>query len=209
MSTITMPAPAPVGTTTPPPARSWPRPFRWTVAQFHAVNATGVFAGRRPMLIHGVILEQGPMNPPHAIAIEILAELLRTVFGGGWRIRSQLPLVLGLDTDPFPDFALLVGNPRAPTPTHPTTASLVIEVSDTTLAYDMTEKVELYATANIAEYWVLDLNAQQLHIYRDPAPLPNNLGAITYTSHQTFGPNDTVSPLAVPNSVVRVADLLP
>ena len=169
MSAIaTLPAPA---TTTPPPATGWPRPLRWTVDLFHAVNSTGVFKGRRPMLIRGVLLEQGPMNPPHAIAVEILAELLRTVFGSGWRIRSQLPLVLGLDTDPFPDFAILAGTPRSHVPSHPTTAALVVEVSDTTLADDMTEKAELYATANIPEYWVLDLNARCLHVYRAPAPL--------------------------------------
>src|SRR4051794_24056874 len=103
MSAIaTLPAPA---TITPPPATGWPRPLRWTVDLFHAVNSTGAFKGRRPMLIRGVLLERGPMNPPHAIAIEILSELLRTAFGRGWRIRSQLPLALGLETDPFPDFA--------------------------------------------------------------------------------------------------------
>jgi Uma2 family endonuclease len=207
MSAIATP-PAPAATT-PPPATGWPRPFRWTVAQFHAVNSTGLFAGRRPMLIRGVILEQGPMNPPHAIALELLIEVIRAAFGPGWRMRSQLPLVLGSDTDPFPDVAMIAGDLRSAPRTHPTTAAMVVEVSDTTLAYDLSEKAELYATASIQEYWVLDLNARQLHVLRDPAPLPANLGATAYRTHLTLGANSTVSPLAAPTSIVRVVDLLP
>src|SRR5689334_8953572 len=97
---VTPPAPSPVLA---------PRPLRWTVAQFHRVNATGVFEGRRPLLLRGLLLEQGPMNPPHATAIDLTSEALRTVFGTGWRVRVQLPLVLGLDTDPFPDLAVMQG----------------------------------------------------------------------------------------------------
>lgn len=200
---------APSGATTPPPAVLWPRPLRWTVALFHRVNATGAFEGRRPMLIRGVLLEQGPMNPPHATAVDLTVEALRAIFGAGWRVRGQSPLVLGLEIDPFPDVAVIAGGARDFASSHPTTASLVVEVSDTTLTTDMTEKAELYATANIPEYWVLDLNARQLHVYRNPAPLPTNLSATAYQTHNTLGPNDTVSPLAAPNSTIRVADLLP
>jgi Uma2 family endonuclease len=196
-------------TATPPPATGWPRPLRWTVALFHAVNSTGAFAGRRPMLIHGVLLEQGPMNEPHATALEKTTEVIRRTFGTGWRVRGQLPLVLGQDTDPFPDLAILPGDSTNPVRAHPTTATLVIEVSDTSLTIDMTEKAELYATAGIPEYWVLDLSARQLHVFRDPAPLANNLGAVAYSTHLTLGPADAVSPLAAPAGTVRVTDLLP
>lgn len=205
-ATATLPAPA---TTTPPPATGWPRPLCWTVDLFHAVNSTGVFKGRRPMLIHGVLLEQGPMNPPHATALDLTVEALRAVFGTGWRIRVQTPLVLGLALDPFPDVAVVAGNARDFAVAHPATASLVVEISDTTLTTDMTEKAELYATAHIPEYWVLDLNARCLHVYRDPATLPATLGATAYQTHLTLGPTDTVSPLAAPNSTITVSDLLP
>lgn len=202
-------APAPAPSQTPPPAGGWPRPIRWTVPLFHAVNASGALAGRRPMLIRGVLLEQGPMNPPHAVALELVIEALRAAFGAGWRFRSQTPLVLGLDIDPMPDVAVLEGSARTAPVVHPTTAALVVEVSDTTLAYDMTEKAELYATAGIPEYWVLDLNARQLHVYRDPARLHADLEASAYGTHLTFDAAGSVAPLAAPNASVSVADLLP
>src|SRR5438270_10908870 len=84
-----------------------PRPFRWTVADFHRIGETGVFGNRRPVLIRGSILEQGMMNPPHAVGIELATDALRAAFGTGWRVRTQLPLVLGLDTDPVPDLAVV------------------------------------------------------------------------------------------------------
>ena len=186
-----------------------PRPLRWTVADFHRVAETGVFEGRRPILIRGVLLEQGMMNPPHATAIELTVEALRAAFGPGWRTRVQLPLVLGLDTDPLPDIAVVPGAPRDNASAHPTTASLVVEVSDTTLATDLTEKAELYATAGITDYWVLDLTARRLLVFRDPGPLPAGLAGIAYRTHQTLGPTESVAPLAAPSSPIAVAGLLP
>jgi Uma2 family endonuclease len=208
MSAITTPS-VPVGSTTPPPATTSPRPLRWTVPTFHAANASGAFAGRRPLLVRGVLLEQGPMNEPHATALEKVMEILRRAFGPGWRVRGQLPLVPGLDSDPLPDLAVLPGDSLSPVRAHPTTAALVVEISDTTLTFDTTDKAELYATGGIADYWVLDLNARQLHVYRDPAPLAAALGAVAYRTHNTLGAHDTVSPLAAPTSTIRVADLLP
>ena len=152
------------------------------------------------MLIDGVILEEGPMNPPHAITLGLVGEAIRTAFGTGWRIRSRSPLVLGQDLDPEPDLAVVPGTPRDYMG-HPTTADLVVEVSDSSLDFDTNEKRLLYATAGIRDYWVVDINGRRLLVYRDPQ-------AGDYATQQAFGPADAVSPLAVPTAVVRVADLL-
>src|SRR4051794_11660202 len=107
-----------------------PRPLRWTCAEFHRFGDLGAFEGRRAMLIHGVILEEGPMNPPHAQALGLVEAAVRTAFGTGWWLRNQSPLVLGQDLDPEPDLAVVSGQPRDYT-THPKTAALVVEVADT------------------------------------------------------------------------------
>ena len=193
----------------PPPApRSHALPVRWTVREFHRLCTLGMFAGRRPILLNGVILEQGPMDAPHANGVERTDVAMRAAFGAGWRFRIQLPLVLNLDTDPMPDIAVIAG-PLVGSPDHPTTAALVVEVSDTTLDTDITEKAECYATAGIADYWVLDLNGRKLLVFRDPAPLPAGLGATAYRTRLTFSENESVAPLAAPNATVKVADLLP
>ncbi|HVK15814.1 MAG TPA: Uma2 family endonuclease [Fimbriiglobus sp.] len=197
--------PASVATPIPPGP---PRNLRWTVDQFHYLGDLGMFEGRRAMLIDGVIIEEGPMNPPHAIAGEKTEEAIRAVFGARWRVRVQKPLVLGQTTDPEPDVAVVQGTPQG-TNTHPTTAELVVELSDTSLHFDTTTKAEWYATAGIPEYWVLDLPNRRLLVYRDPEPLPTGLGATAYRTHLTLGPTDSVSPLAAPGATIAVADLLP
>jgi Uma2 family endonuclease len=173
---------------------------RWTCAEFHRFGDMGVFEGRRAMLIDGVILEEGPMNPPHALTLELVEPALRAAFGTGWRIRGQSPLVLGQDLDPEPDFAVIAGSPRGSSG-HPTTAELVIEVADSSLDFDTKDKRLLYARSGIREYWVVDINGRKLLVYRDPQ-------AGDYVSQHSFGPTDAVSPLAVPTATVQVADLL-
>src|SRR5262245_50618688 len=183
-----------------PAAPVGPRPVRWTCAEFHRFGDLGVFEGRRAMLIDGVILEEGPMNPPHAITLELVGDALRTALGTGWRIRIQSPLVLGQDTDPEPDFAVMAGAARGSSG-HPTTADLVIEVADSSLAFDTNDKRLLYAKAGIREYWVVDINGRRLLVYRD-------LQAGDYATQQALGPAEAVAPLAAPAAVVLVADLL-
>ena len=192
MTTISLPSPLAV------PAV--PRPIRWTCAEFHRFGDLGVFEGRQAMLIDGVILEEGPMNPPHAKTLGLVEEAVQTAFGVGWWLRHQSPLVLGQDLDPEPDLAVVPGRPRDYAG-HPTTADLVVEVSDTSLDFDTNTKRLLYARAGIREYWVVDVNGRQLLVYRDPR-------AGDYAATQGLGPADVVSPLAAPTAVVRVTDLL-
>ena len=149
------------------------------------------------------------MNTPHAVAVELATDVIRNLIPAGYRVRAQLPLVLGLDSDPFPDIAVVLGTPRDSLSAHPTTAALVIEISDTTLDTDITDKAELYATAGIEEYWVLDLENRQLLVFREPVLLSTGLGATAYRKHLTLDPNGVVSPIIAPDKKVLVKDLLP
>ncbi len=192
---------------TPVPTGS-PRNLIWTVDQFHSLGDLGMFEGRRAMLIAGVILEEGPQDPPHAIAATKTEDLIRETFGKGWHVRVAKPLVLGQTTDPEPDVAVVAGKPGDYT-THPTTATLVVEVSDSSVRYDTTVKLSIYAAGGIADYWVLDVNARQLLVFRDPIPDPTTSHGHTYKTQLTLGAAGTVAPLAIPTTVVKVADLLP
>jgi hypothetical protein len=191
---------------TPVPATP-PRNLLWIVEQFHYLGDLGMFEGRRAMLIDGVIVEEGAMNPPPRIALELSSEAVRAAFGTGWRVCVQMPLVLGQSTDPWPDIAILASSPRATT--HPTTAALVIEVADSSLRFDTTVKLATYAAATIADYWVLDVNARQLLVFRDPSPDTTVANGHTYLTQRIFGPADVVAPLAAQGRTVSVADLLP
>jgi len=177
-----------------------------SVVQFHDMGDRGCFEGRRASLINGVIVEEGPMNPPHAIAATKTEDLIRDLFRGAHHVRVAKPLVLGQTTDPEPDVAVVVGKPGDYT-SHPHTAVLVIEVSDTSLARDITTKAEAYATGGILDYWVLDVDGRRLLVFRDPVPIPD--GGTAYRTQLTFTETESVAPLAAPASPVLVASMLP
>src|SRR6185312_11350302 len=125
----------------------------------------------------------------------------------GFFIRNAGPIALE-DSQPEPDVAVVPGSRFDYLTGHPVTALLAVEVSLTTLAYDLSTKAELYATASIPEYWVLDLEGKQLHVFRDPAKLASGLDATAYGTHVVYSPGAAVTPLHAVNAV-NVADLLP
>jgi Uma2 family endonuclease len=187
------------------PTNPGPRFIRWTREQYQRLGELGFFRNRRVQLLRGEIIEMSPQGWQHFTAISVAASILEAAFGPGFFVRQQGPLALGGE-QPEPDIAVVPGSPRDYT-AHPTTALLVVEVSDTTLTLDITRKAELYATANIADYWVLDVDGRRLLVFRDPAPVPE--GGAAYRTQLTLGPADSVAPLAAPACPVRVADLLP
>lgn len=183
------------------------RPFRFTREQYYRIGELGFFDGRRVELAYGELVVMAPVSERHVACVSLTADLLKSTFGVRRYVRVQAPLNLAI-IDPQPDVAVVDGGPRDYLVT-PTIALLIVEVADTTLVYDLVTKTGLYATAGIADYWVLDVENRQLHVFRDPTPLAENLEATTYRTHFTLAPTDRVSPLAASNASVLVSDLLP
>lgn len=203
MSVLTLPAPTAV------PAVGPPVPKRWTVTEFHQLWEEGWFEGAKPMLLDGEIYLMPIPGPLHITGVTLADYAIKAVFQKGFVVRVQMPLVLGQWTDPVPDIAVLTGSVRDYAATQPTTAELVVEVADTSLATDTGEKAELYAAAGIADYWVVDLNNRVLIVHRDPRPDPARQSGSSYGTVRTLTPGQTVSPLAAPQATVGVGDLLP
>lgn len=185
-----------------------PRPIQWTVAEFHRLLADPAYEQRRMFLVEGEILEMPPPNPPHNNSLLLAYEALRKAFGPGYCIRTQMPLVLNQATDPMPDLAIVPGSPRD-YPNHPRTALLVVEIADSSLAYDMREKAHSYAAGGIADYWVVDLTNRKVHVFRDLVADPTSPFQARYRTATSHGPTEVVTPLAAPHGTVKVADLLP
>jgi len=186
-----------------------PRTFRWTRDEFYRLADLGCFDQRRVELIEGEIIEMPvPKQPPHVTSVSLTEDVLRIVFGTGFWIRTQSPLNLGAMSDAEPDISVVPGTPRDYTE-HPTGALLVVEVSETTLAYDRGRKGSLYAAAGIQDYWIVNLVDRQLEVYRDPVPDPNESSGFRYNTRTVFLSGQSASPLAAPAASIAVADLLP
>jgi Uma2 family endonuclease len=205
-ATATPTAPA----VTPPPANGSTR-RRWTIAEYRQMAQAGLLNGMRTILIHGEVLTMPMAAPPHDIALNLTAAFLASVCPPNHHLRNQQSFNVGTDNDPGPDLAIVPGSIRDYVTDAPTRALLIVEVAASSLFDDTTTKAELYATAGVPEYWVIDLQNRQLIVFRDPQPLPlpQGLGATAYKTHLTLSPTDTINPLAAPAATVRVADLLP
>lgn len=185
-----------------------PRPRFWTRAEFMRLADMGFFRNQRAELIEGEIMVMSPQNWPHAAATDRGHEILKNRFGAGSWVRMQLPLHLLQGSAPEPDISVVVGR-REDYSSHPTTATLLVEVSDTTLDYDQTEKASLYAAANIADYWIVDLNNRRVEIRRRPIPDGAQPFGFAYGDLTIHVPGDSISPLAAPQISLLVDDLLP
>lgn len=183
-----------------------PQPFKWTRTEYHRLGDAGLFLGQRVQLIEGSIIEMSPQKHPHAAGIDLTRVALEAAFGRGYWFRNQLPLTLSDISEPEPDIAVVRGGPREWTD-HPTSAELVVEVSDTTLRFDLGKKLATYAQALIPEYWVVDLVHRQLIVHR--LPKRPRSGAARYEEVAVYEADAVVKPLSKPKASVKVADLLP
>jgi Uma2 family endonuclease len=185
-----------------------PRAIRWRREEYYRMAEVGLFSGRRVELIRGEIIEMSPQHSPHATGIRLTDRALRRIFVSGWVVSVQMPLALGLDSDPEPDVSVVFGSVRDFTASHPTSAVLVVEVAETSLDYDR-EKGGLYAEAGVEDYWIVNVLDRELEVYRGPRKDPSHVYGSTFATKTILRSGDTVSPLAAPRASIRVADLLP
>lgn len=186
-----------------------PQVRAWTRHDYHTMAQAGLFKQQRVELIEGSVIEMSPMGSVHATTVALAGYALEAAFGAGYFVRWQMPLALGEFSEPEPDIAVIAGAIRDYTLVHPATAALLVEVADTSLSYDRTDKANLYAKAQIKDYWIINLVDQQLEVYRDPQPNPTARYQHAYTTHQVLTKIDQVAPLAQPHAIVAVTDLLP
>jgi Uma2 family endonuclease len=150
-------------------------------------------------LIDGVLVEMSPQGTPHAYALRRLSVLAAPVVAAaGLELSIQAPLDIGSDISlPEPD---LVIAPLATRDSHATGALLVAEMGATSLAIDLGRKADIYATAGVPDYWVLDVKRRRLVVHRDPRD-------DRYSSVRTLDAGATVTAVAL-DLAVPVSALL-
>lgn len=172
----------------------FPSLHRFNVQQYYRIGELGLL-DHRTELLEGIITDMAPIGPWHASILQILTQLFAEHARGRFNVRVQLPIDLGAESQPQPDLVLCrlgVWRDR-----HPGAADifLAIEVGDSSLAFDLGKKLELYAQSDITEYWVLDLKAKIAHCFRSPE-----------YEHQTL--SDSISPVAWPDIRIDLRELL-
>jgi Uma2 family endonuclease len=176
----------------------------FTVDEYYRMADAGILTeSDRVELIDGEIIEMSPIGARHANCVLRAGTLFTRTLGEKALVSVQNPLRLTRYTEPQPDIVVL--KPRADfygrTRYRPGDALLVVEVAETTLRYDRNVKLPRYAAAGIAEVWIEDLRNNLLLVYRKPA-------GNRFKTELTFHRDDFVSPLAFPEAIFRVEDLL-
>lgn len=185
-----------------PPGRK-----RWTIDEYYRLGELGFFRDQHVELLEGDIIVISPKGFNHVLARSRAARILKSIFEPAHWVMDQDPLRL-LNSEPEPDIAVVPG-PESLYSAIPTSALLIVEVSETSLDYDCGEKASFYAAAGIPDYWVVNLVDRQLELFRDPQPdagKPFGYGYVSVTVHRAGA---SVFPLAAPQTSIAVADWLP
>lgn len=178
--------------------------YRLTSAVFHAMVEKGIFCeDERVELIEGELVTMSPIGSEHMGVVNQLAELLIRQMKRRALVGVQGPIHLDDHSEPQPDLVLLKPRPDFYKRSLPLPADilLVIEVADSSLVYDRSVKMSLYANAGIPEAWIINLIDRWIEVYRDPS-------SAGYTTMLKILPGKTVAPQAFADVVVSVDELL-
>jgi Uma2 family endonuclease len=176
------------------------RPHRFTIDQLEGMVRKGILPeSERVELIEGQIVDLRPKGIRHIWTVSRLCRVFNrrddVVF------TPQSTLQLDEHTGPEPDIAVFpAGTSEARRPSAGD-AILVIEVADSSLAYDRQTKAPLYARFSIPEYWIVDLNNDRIEVYREPSP-------IGYRSVRPYPRGERLSPAFASDLIVEVDAIL-
>jgi Uma2 family endonuclease len=175
----------------------------FTVDEYYRMAQTGILSpSDRLELIQGEIVTMSPISPRHASIVSRLNHLFQPRVGDRAIVSTQSPLRLDAVSEPEPDFMLLHPREDFYAEAHPWPADVVllIEVADSSLAYDRDVKSGLYAAAGIGEFWLIDLVTERIVVHRQPA-------ADCFRQMRIFLPGEEIAPQAFPD-LLPVAKIL-
>ncbi|HSO38807.1 MAG TPA: Uma2 family endonuclease [Labilithrix sp.] len=167
--------------------------------EYETMVSAGLFHDERVELLYGVIVRMGPKGPPHESAIEHLTELLVSGLAGRATVRIQSSFAASSGSEPEPDVAVV---PRGDySARHPDVAHLLIEVADSSLPTDRGTKATLYAECGVPEYWVVNVRDSLVEVFTE---IVNG----AYTRVVPYRRGDSVAPLAFPDLLIAIADVI-
>jgi Uma2 family endonuclease len=169
-----------------------------TVHTYEALGQMGLVE-ERTELIRGFVLPKMSKSPRHYIVTQRLVEWLRLYLNDQFCIRQEQPIACS-DSEPEPDIAVVAGGIEDFAQAHPTTATLIIEVSISTLERDR-EKAAIYAEAGVPEYWLVNPEAGWVEQFSVPL-------AGVYSQCVRLEKTDILCCLSFPGIQVTLSDLL-
>ena len=176
----------------------------FTVDEYHRMGEAGIFSeDDRVELLEGEILMMSPIGSRHVASVNRLLMDLTNLLRGRAIVSVQNPVVLNDFSEPEPDIAILRRRDDFYAEAHPTAAEvlLIIEVADTSVAYDHDIKLPAYARSAVPEVWIVDLPAETVVVN---AELVNG----SYRTVRTYRRGDSITPRHFPDLSIAVVSIL-
>ncbi|MEG4854853.1 Uma2 family endonuclease [Microcoleus sp. B5-D4] len=183
---------------------------RFSIAEYHRLGELGFFApDDRVELIRGEIIIMAAKGRLHSFCNSLLVQELIILLARRALVRAQEPIILSDDSEPEPDVVIARNRADRYFSSHPQPAEilLVIEVSDSTLKYDRTTKLSLYAETGISNYWIFNLVDIQLEMHSEPYQKQN--GSYSYQLQRVVLPNQTVVIPGFPDLSLDLSSVFP
>ena len=176
--------------------------WRFTVHDYHRMGEAGILhEDDRVELIEGELVEMTAIGTRHFSCVNRLNRLLVMNVGDEAIVSVQNPVRLNVYNEPQPDLAVIRPRDYRESLPEPDDVLLLIEVSDTTLAYDRNVKLPLYARAGIGEVWIANLPAETIERYTDPS-------GDGYRRAEHKRRTETLQPAAFPGLTPTVIEIL-
>ncbi|QDV40255.1 hypothetical protein Enr13x_00610 [Stieleria neptunia] len=193
----------PSNSSEPLPTRSAPVTLPITIGQYETLVASEAFEDTvgQTELIRGRMVHMNPQGPEHADPIDFLSEWSFERVDRRFTVRIEKPILLAEQNScPEPDIVWATRRRYQERHPNPNEIHLLIEVSKSSVRFDRTEKMELYAEAAIPEYWQIDITGRTVTVHRDPQ---DN----RYRSIQTYEMSAAIEPLCLPDAKLQIASL--
>lgn len=177
---------------------------RFTVAEYMRLAESGILAEEeRVELIKGEIVETPPISIAHVSTKNRLVALLTRTFADRALVGINNPVQLDEFSLPQPDVVLLHLKENYYSDRHPgpDDVRLIVEVAEASIDYDRWVKAPLFGSAGIKELWIVNLQARQIEVYREPRP-------DGYRTVTRYMPGEMLSSLAFADVVLKVEDIL-
>lgn len=183
---------------------------RFTIDEYHRLIDLGFFQeGDRIELIRGELVPMVSKGKAHTTCCRNLIRELPKLLRDRATLQCQDPILLPNNSEPEPDFVIVRNRADNYLSRHPMPEDIigVIEIADSSLQYDREVKLPLYAEANIAEYWLVNLLENQLEIYK--APYQKSNAVFDYRQKQVLLPDETVALPEFPDAILELARVFP
>lgn len=178
---------------------------RFTVDDLEHMVSAGILRDDDPVeLLDGELRQMSPIGDRHYASVLRLSHLFFQSFERQAFVSVQCPVRLGERDEPEPDVVLVAWAPTFPSrKPRAEDVLLLVEVADTSLRYDVGEKVPIYARRGVTEVWVVDLTSDAVLTFAAPRP-----AEARYAVTGRFARGQSVAPAFAPQTLIGVDDIL-